>query len=160
MKNRGIITALIVICLLMAGGCSNVCQEPHSINFNQQGPCIDMTGSVTGTYSGTLRDSTGGSGTSYPVQIKISKVDNSDVSVQLLSPLTAPFTGFNASVAISRYGYYLAVTADSPSIVGAAATYISPADGVYVSSDNTLDLFAEANPYTTPTFEEFIGRKQ
>lgn len=158
--NKSFVIATLFCCLLIAaGGCSNVCQEPHSVNFNQTGACIDVTGGVIGTYSGTLRDSSGSTGTSYTIQLKITKIDNSDVSVQLLSPRTAPFTGFSAAVASSQYGYSLSVNSDS-TIKGAAAAYASAYDGIYVSSGKQLYLYAETDPHTNPAFEAFMGARQ
>jgi hypothetical protein len=159
--NKSFVIAALFSCLLIAaGGCSNVCQEPHSVNFNQTGACIDVTGGVIGTYSGTLRDSSGSTGTSYTIQLKITKIDNGDVSVRLLSPQTAPFTGFSAAVASSQYGYSLEVNSSDSTIKGAAAAYGSMYDGIYVSSGKQLYLYAETNPRTNPVFEAFVGTKQ
>ena len=147
---------------LLAGlsSCSNVCQEPHSINFNQTGKCIDLSSNVTGRYSGTLRDSTSSSGTSYQVVLSVSKLNNSNVSVSLVSPTTAPFTAFTALVLQSNNGYYLSVISDSAAMLtGGAAAYNSQADGVYFSSNGQLSLYVETNTQAG-NFESFTGLRQ
>ena len=149
------ISALCICLFALLSGCDTVCQDPHSPNFNQVGGCINVAGNITGTYSGTLRDSAG-SATSYAVMLKLTQIDNSDVSVQLVSPLTAPFTPFKATVVSSATGYYLSIISDS-TISRAAMAYGSPADGVYLSSGKQLSVYAQTH---SGTFEAFTGIKQ
>ena len=158
---KGVFSVLILsICLLLAsGGCSTVCQQPGSPNFNQNGTCIDLSGNVAGTYSGMLKDTASGSSTMTAVQIKINKVNNGIVTVQLVSPTTASFTTFTATVASSIGGYYLNVVGDS-TVTGAGTVYGSAADGVYVSTGKVLTTYTKSNPYGAGTYEIFNGTKQ
>jgi hypothetical protein len=157
MNKSRLIYVLVVLLIAACGGCSNVCQDPHSINFNQAGKCIDVTGDAIGTYSGTLQDSSASGAAYYNVVIKISKVNNTNVSVQLLSPAGTPFTPFTAAVSTNSVGYYLAVNSDSATVTGAAAAYGSQADGVYFSYNKQLSFYALS---AGGTFEAFRGTKQ
>jgi hypothetical protein len=156
MKKASLVSVLVISLLVVYSGCSNVCQDTHSVNFNQAGKCIDLASNITGNYSGTLRDSLASAVTQYSVILKVSKVNNSNVSVQLVSPAATPFTAFSATVVSSADGYYLAINADS-SVKGAAVAYGSPADGIYVSLSRQLSVYAES---TGGTFEAFTGTKQ
>jgi hypothetical protein len=160
MRMKRFFTAMMAACLIAAcQSCSNVCQDPHSPNFNTAGKCMDIASSVTGTYSGTLRDSTSGSsGSSYSVQLSLTKVDNSTVSVKLIWPAGTPFTPFNATVLTSPSGYYLAVKPDG-SLTGAAAAYGMSTDGYYTSSTRALGIYVEADT-ARGSFEAFEGTRQ
>ena len=153
MRKYGLAHLLIVFLIAVCGGCSNVCQDPHSVNFNQAGKCIDVAGNIAGTYNGILQDSTVTGNTQYTVVIKVTKTNNSDVSVQLTSPTGAPFTPFNASVVSTSAGYDLTVIADG-TVTGAAANYGSQADGVYFSSNGQLSFYTMS---TSGTLEAFTG---
>lgn len=160
MKKSGLIPAIIICVIAACSSCSNVCQDPHSSNFNQTGTCIDATGGVIGTYTGMLRDSVGGVGSSYAVQLKISKLNNSNVSVQLVSPAGAPFTPFTALVFSSASGNSMAVNSDSINhIIGAGTAYASAEDGIYLSTYKQIYLYVETNTNSN-SFESFVGIKQ
>ena len=157
MNKSGLVYVFVFLLIAACSSCSNVCQDPHSINFNQAGGCIDLTGGAIGTYSGTLQDSSASGAAYYTVVIKIAKINNSNVSVQLLSPAGTPFTPFTAVVSTNTVGYYLAVNTDSATVTGAAGAYGSQADGVYFAYNKQLSFYALS---TSGTFEAFRGTKQ
>lgn len=143
---------MVAVC----GGCSNVCQDPHSGNFNQTGKCIDVSSNITGSFNGSVRDSSASGATSYNVVLKITKLNNTNVSVQLSSPSGTPFVNFDASVAAVGNEYYLSVTNDG-NISGAASLYGTVADGIYNPNGRQLFFYAQT---VSATFESFVGTMQ
>jgi hypothetical protein len=156
MKKSGLFYLLSLLMIAACGGCSNVCQDPHSGNFNQAGKCIDVASNVTGTYSGTLCDSSASGARYYTVVLKMTKINNTNISVQLSSPSGTPFTAFDASVAAVGNEYYLSVTNDG-NVSGAAAIYGTVADGIYRPNGRQLFFYTKT---VSGTFESFAGTMQ
>ncbi len=140
---------LIISGILSAGlsGCYKTCEDAFAPNYTLEGSCIDLTASITGTYTGTFSDSIAGlHNSTSAITIQVTKVDDSHVAIA--SSGTAAFTGFNATVASSANGYYLTVpsqtAANGLTVVGAGTYFGNPADGVYTATGRQLTIYTLA----------------
>jgi hypothetical protein len=150
----GIISSLL---LLGVSGCYKTCEDPFAPNYTLKGTCIDLTAAITGNYVGQLQDSIVGlhSTTINAVTIQITKVDDAHVQV---ASTTSQFVSFSATVSQSGNGYYLTVppqTSNGLTTTGAGAYFGAAADGVYVSSDSILTVYALAGTQ----YEGFTGKQ-
>ena len=151
----GIISTLL---LLGLSGCYKTCESPFAPNYTLEGACIDLTASITGNYTGQLMDSIVGlhSTTTNSVTIQLTKID--DAHVQVSSTLPA-FVAYSAVVSQSANGYYLTVPSQTATngltVVGAGTYFGASADGVYVSSDSTLTVYALAGTQ----YQGFTGKQ-
>lgn len=159
MKSPFIVIAILIYSLMALSSCDPVCNDPNSLSYGHIGGCVaGSVNDIIGTYTGTLRDSSGGGVHQYAVQMGVTKVNQSIVSVQLVSS-SAPFTGFHAMVIGIDSGYALEVIVDS-TVTGAAPIYGRTTDGSYVKSAKQLSFYVEANQYTAASYEVFTGTKQ
>ncbi len=122
----------IVSAFLLSGlsACYKTCEDPFAPNYTLKGACIDLTASITGTYTGQLQDSIVGShnSTINNVTIQVTKVDDQHVNVA--SSGTGSFTSYNnVTVAASANGYYLTIPAQT-----------NTGNGLAVSGAGTLSV--------------------
>ena len=131
----------------------------NSINYGRIGGCVGYVSDFTGTYIGTLRDSSNGAVNSSNVVLIVAKHSNRSVSVELSPPQGLIFTGFMAVPGYLPIGYYLSIVGDS-TIDGAGAVLGNQYDGTYNSASKQLTLYAKAHTGINNAYQVFTGVKQ
>jgi len=153
----------IVSAFLLGGltGCYKTCEDPFAPNYTLKGACIDLTASITGTYTGQLQDSIVGLHNSSinNVSIQVTKVDDQHVTVA--SSGTSSFVSYSAIVVASTSGYYLTIPQQTNSsngltVIGAATYFGNPADGIYITGTRQLTISSLAGTQ----YQTFTGTQQ
>jgi hypothetical protein len=157
MKNI-LYTAMVLMVLTgVLSSCYKTCEDPFAPNYTLEGSCIDLTAGITGVYNGQLTDSIVGlHSTNATATLVITKVDDSHVSV---SSSASSFVGFSAVVNSAGNGYLTIpsqTAGNGLTVVGAGTYFGNGADGIYISAEKQLSIYALAGTQ----YEGFTGTQQ